>query len=165
MTKNSGDKDIKRLLTKSKIIKGLDLELLGAVPDPALIAEDKRAEYDDEYLEELAGLSDDERAQRLHRAKLIAGAIAYASVTMIDHLFDDLETVSELDEITAADIEDLGAVQAASTVRPQIRPRVRPEVHRRDRRPHRYAGPFLARAGLRRRGAGLEVPPGRGRNG
>lgn len=106
MTKKSRDKDIEYLLAKSKIIKGLDLERLGAVPDPALMTEDQKADYDPEYLEELAGLSDDERARRLHQARLIAGIIAMASVTMIDHLFDDLETISELDEITAAAIEE-----------------------------------------------------------
>lgn len=70
------------------------------------MTDEEKAEYDLQELEELTELSADERAVRLRQAQLLAGVLWHASVVMVDQLFDDLQTVSELDEITLGDVDD-----------------------------------------------------------
>lgn len=104
MTKDSSNDVVALILDRSKWLKGLSLVDLGAAPDPSTMSEQEKGEYELDHLEELAALSPEERQHRLRQAQLLGGALWSASVIMVDQLFDDLRTVSELTEITPADI-------------------------------------------------------------
>lgn len=105
MTTDSADHGVERILARSQFLKGFTPLELGAAPDPAEMTAEEMGEHDDDHLEELAGLTREERERRLHQARLLAGALWTASVLMVDHLFEDLKTVSQLDSITTADID------------------------------------------------------------
>lgn len=105
MTTDPTDHGVARILSRSKLLKGFTPLELGAAPDPAEMTAEELGEYDDDLLEELAKLTLEERELRLQQARLLAGALWTASVIMVDHLFEDLKTVSRLDNTTTADID------------------------------------------------------------
>jgi hypothetical protein len=92
------------LLTDAAKLTGLSLSRLGYEPHPDELSEDERAGLGLDDLEEMAAVPEEEREESLHRAKLLAGLLWHSSVILVDQLYSDLETVSELDEVTAADI-------------------------------------------------------------
>lgn len=51
----------------------------------------------------------------LRRARLLAGLLWHSSVVMIDQLYADLDTVSEMDEVTAADIDGTWVLSSLPT--------------------------------------------------
>lgn len=91
--------------SRARYLKGLSLEDLGAAPDPTAMSAEEKRDYDSDHLEELAALSAQERERRHYQAELLAGALWHASVTMVDHLFEDLRTISDKTDLSAADLD------------------------------------------------------------
>jgi hypothetical protein len=103
MIADDGDITAELLADASKLT-GLSLNRLGYEPHPDELSEDERAGLELDDLEEMASVPAEERAESLRQAKLLAGLLWHSSVVLVDQLYSDLATVSELDEITAEDI-------------------------------------------------------------
>lgn len=99
MSQEHTDDQTEYIRASSGFLKGLTLEDLGAEPDPATMSEDEKREYDLVDLEELALLNPEERQRKKRQAELLAGALWHASVTMVDHLFEDLQAVSDQEDV------------------------------------------------------------------
>lgn len=89
----------------ARFLKGLSLEDLGADPDLETMSEEEKSEYDLDHLEEIAQVSPQERKRKRDQAELLAGVLWHASVTMMDHLFEDLRAVSGKVDLSAADLD------------------------------------------------------------
>jgi hypothetical protein len=87
-------------------LQGLSLEDLGYVPDPRELSDEDLASVDSETMEWMAGISAEDRRRSLSRARLLAGAIWHASVTLIDQLFQDIHTLHGKESITREDIDE-----------------------------------------------------------
>lgn len=82
------------LMALGERLTGLELEKLGYLPHPGASGEEPEGQP----------VSADERAESLRNAKLLAGCLWEASVVLIDQLFEDLDTVKELDPVTPSGI-------------------------------------------------------------
>ena len=102
----AADEDITaQLLADGLKVTGLSLALLGYEAYPGDLSEDERGQYGLQDLEEMDAVTPEERAASLRHARLLAGLLWHSSVVLIDQLYADHRSVSEMDEITAADIE------------------------------------------------------------
>lgn len=143
------------MLSDGLKLTGLPLAMLGHETHPDDLPDDVRAQFEAEDLDEMAAMPEGERAVSLRQARLLAGLLWHSSVVMIDQLYADLATVSEMKEITAAEIDGTwGPVIAAGPVRLRLRRRFRAPVHRCRRGSHGHPRTRLSVPGMRRGGAG-----------
>jgi len=102
------DKERERITTElcadADRLNGLSLEDLGCIPDPRDLSDEDRASLDADDLEWMRDVPAEDRARRLSRATLLAGAIWHASVILIDQLFQDIHILHGKDRITREDI-------------------------------------------------------------
>ena len=102
---SADDDDItEELLTDSAKLTGLSLELLGLDPHPDDMTPEQRLQFDPEDLDEMAAVLPEERRKAVSQTRLLAGLLWNSSSILIDQLFRDLGTVSELDDVTPSDI-------------------------------------------------------------
>ncbi len=102
---SADDDDItEELLTDADKLTGLSLELLGLDPHPADMTPEQRLQFDPEDLAEMAALGPEDRGQQVQQARLLAGLLWNSSSILIDQLFRDLGTLSQLQTVTASEI-------------------------------------------------------------
>lgn len=99
------DDDItEELLTDAGKLTGLSLELLGLDPHPDDMTPEQRLQFDPEDLDEMAAVSPADRQKAVSQTRLLAGLLWNSSSILIDQLFRDLETLSDLEEVTESDV-------------------------------------------------------------
>ena len=102
---SADDDDITdELLTDSAKLTGLSLELLGLDPHPDDMTPEQRLQFDPEDLDEMAAVAPEDRHKAVSQTRLLAGLLWNSSGILIDQLFRDLGTLSELDDVTPSDI-------------------------------------------------------------
>lgn len=102
---SADDDDItEELLADAGKLTGLSLELLGLDPHPDDMTPEQRLQFDPEDLAEMAAVDPGERQTAQRRTRLLAGLLWNSSSILIDQLFRDLGTVSQLDAVTGTDI-------------------------------------------------------------
>ena len=102
---SADDDDITdELLTDSAKLTGLSLELLGLDPHPDDMTPEQRLQFDPEDLDEMAAVAPEDRQKAVGQTRLLAGLLWNSSGILIDQLFRDLGTLSELDDVTPSDI-------------------------------------------------------------
>ena len=104
MNADEEDDITEELLADAEKLTGLSLELLGLDPHPDDMTEEQRLQFDTEDLAEMAAVPAEERQDTVFRTRLLAGRLWNSSSILLDQLFRDLGTVSELETVTAADI-------------------------------------------------------------
>ena len=102
---SADDDDITdELLTDAAKLTGLSLELLGLDPHPDDMTPEQRLQFDPEDLDEMAAVPPEERQKAVSQTRLLAGLLWNSSSILIDQLFRDLGTLSDLQEVTPPDI-------------------------------------------------------------
>ena len=102
---SADDDDITdELLADSAKLTGLSLELLGLDPHPDDMTPEQRLQFDPEDLDEMAAAAPADRHKAAGQTRLLAGLLWNSSGVLIDQLFRDLDTLSDLDEVTASDV-------------------------------------------------------------
>jgi len=102
---SADDDDITdELLTDAGKLTGLSLELLGLDPHPDDMTPEQRLQFDPEDLDEMAAVSPEDRQKAVGQTRLLAGLLWNSSSILIDQLFRDLGTLSELDDVTPSGI-------------------------------------------------------------
>ena len=102
---SADDDDItEELLADADKLTGLGLELLGLDPHPDDMSAEQRLQFDPEDLAEMAAVPPEERQKTLRQTRLLAGLLWNSSSILIDQLFRDLGTLSQLETVTAADV-------------------------------------------------------------
>lgn len=100
------EKEIHQLLEDGSRLSGLSLEDLGYLPDPEDLTEDERSAMDLEDLEWLLSVTPDQRAESLHQARRLAGALWQASATLVERLFEDIAALRHQEIVTTGSVED-----------------------------------------------------------
>lgn len=102
---SADDDDItEELLTDAGKLTGLSLELLGLDPHPDDMTPEQRLQFDPEDLDEMSAVSPADRQKAVSQTRLLAGLLWNSSSILIDQLFRDLETLSDLEEVTESDV-------------------------------------------------------------
>jgi hypothetical protein len=102
---SADDDDItEELLADADKLTGLGLELLGLDPHPDDMTAEQRLQFDPEDLAEMAAVGPEERQKVLRQTRLLAGLLWNSSSILIDQLFRDLGTLSQLEDVTATDV-------------------------------------------------------------
>ncbi|HSO16644.1 MAG TPA: hypothetical protein VLS95_11870 [Arthrobacter sp.] len=102
---SAADDDItEELLTDAGKLTGLSLELLGLDPHPDDMTPEQRLQFDPEDLDEMSAVSPADRQKAVSQTRLLAGLLWNSSSILIDQLFRDLETLSDLEEVTESDV-------------------------------------------------------------
>jgi len=102
---SADDDDITdELLTDSAKLTGLSLELLGLDPHPDDMTPEQRLQFDPDDLDEMAAVPPEDRQRAVSQTRLLAGLLWNSSSILIDQLFRDLGTLSDLEEVTESDI-------------------------------------------------------------
>ena len=102
---SADDDDItEELLADAGKLTGLSLELLGLDPHPDDMTPEQRLQFDPEDLAEMAAVSLGRPPKAVSQTRLLAGLLWNSSSILIDQLFRDLGTLSDLDVVTPADI-------------------------------------------------------------
>jgi hypothetical protein len=102
---SADDDDItEELLADADKLTGLGLELLGLDPHPDDMTAEQRLQFDPEDLEEMAAVTPEDRSKAVRQTRLLAGLLWNSSSILIDQLFRDLGTLSQLGEVKPADI-------------------------------------------------------------
>jgi hypothetical protein len=104
MNADEEDDITEELLADAGKLTGLSLELLGLDPHPDDMTEEQRLQFDPEDLEEMAAVPAEERQKSVLQTRLLAGLLWNSSSILLDQLFRDLGTLSELETLTPADI-------------------------------------------------------------
>lgn len=104
MNADEEDDITEELLADAEKLTGLSLELLGLDPHPDDMTEEQRLQFDPEDLEEMAAVPAEERQKTVLQTRLLAGLLWNSSSILLDQLFRDLGTLSELETVTPADI-------------------------------------------------------------
>ncbi|WP_426976617.1 hypothetical protein ACQCSU_18065 [Pseudarthrobacter sp. O4] len=102
----SADEDdiTEELLADAEKLTGLSLELLGLDPHPDDMTAEQRLQFDPEDLEEMAAVTPEDREKLVRQTRLLAGLLWNSSSILIDQLFRDLGTLSQLEAVTPTDI-------------------------------------------------------------
>ncbi|HSN36227.1 MAG TPA: hypothetical protein VLT34_07750 [Arthrobacter sp.] len=102
---SADDDDITaELLAEADKLTGLSLELLGLDPHPEDMTPEQRLQFDPEDLDEMAAVPPEDREKAVRQTRLLAGLLWNSSSILIDQLFRDLGTLSQLADITPSDI-------------------------------------------------------------
>ena len=102
---STDDDDItEELLADAVKLTGLSLELLGLDPHPEDMTPEQRLLFDPEDLAEMAAAPPEDRQQAVRQARLLAGLLWNSSSILLDQLFRDLVTLSNLDTAAGPDI-------------------------------------------------------------
>jgi hypothetical protein len=102
---SADDDDItEELLADAGKLTGLSLELLGLDPHPDDMTPEQRLQFDPEDLDEMAATSPEERHKAVSQTRLLAGLLWNSSSILIDQLFRDLGSLSDLEEVTGSDV-------------------------------------------------------------
>ncbi|MGY2743180.1 hypothetical protein ACVWZ8_000297 [Arthrobacter sp. UYCu723] len=102
----SADEDdiTEELLADAEKLTGLSLELLGLDPHPDDMTAEQRLQFDPEDLEEMAAVTPEDREKLVRQTRLLAGLLWNSSSILIDQLFRDLGTLSQLEAATPTEI-------------------------------------------------------------
>jgi hypothetical protein len=112
----SADGDMtQNLLSDGLKLTGLSLAMLGYEPHADDLPDDERAQFEPQDLEEMSTRPPEERAESLRRARLLAGLLWHSSVVLVDQLYADHASVSEMEEITAAEIDGTWVLSSLPT--------------------------------------------------
>ena len=65
---------------------------------------EQRLQFDPEDLDEMAAVSPEDRQKAVSQTRLLAGLLWNSSSILIDQLFRDLGTLSDLEEVTGSDV-------------------------------------------------------------
>lgn len=109
-----------KMLSDGRRLTGLPLAMLGYEAHPDDLTDDERAQFEAEDLDEMAAVPEAERAVSLRQARLLAGLLWHSSVVMIDQLYADMATVSEMKEITTADIDETWVLSSLQPGSPPV---------------------------------------------
>lgn len=102
---SADDDDItEELLADAPKLTGLSLELLGLDPHPDDMTPEQRLQFEPEDLDEMAAVSPEDRQKSVSQTRLLAGLLWNSSSILIDQLFRDLGTLSDLEEVTPSDV-------------------------------------------------------------
>ncbi|WP_427133144.1 hypothetical protein [Pseudarthrobacter sp. S9] len=102
---SADDDDItEELLADAEKLTGLSLELLGLDPHPDDMTAEQRLQFDPGDLDEMTAVAPRQREKAQRQTRLLAGLLWNSSSILIDQLFRDLGTLSQLGEVTPADI-------------------------------------------------------------
>lgn len=102
---SADDDDItEELLADADKLTGLSLELLGLDPHPDDMTPEQRLQFDPEELDEMAAVPPEDRQKAVRHTRLLAGLLWNSSSILIDQLFRDLGTLSQLETVTPSDI-------------------------------------------------------------
>ena len=143
---SADDDDItEELLADAAKLTGLSLELLGLDPHPDDMTPEQRLQFEPEDLDEMAAVSQEDRQQAVSQTRLLAGLLWNSSSILIDQLFRDLGTLSDLEEVTPSDIAGTSVLSSLPPSSPpattQNSPRSSSSSPLTSRRPWSGAGP------------------------